>query len=450
MIYDVAIIGGGPVGIAAIRTLAPKGKSIILFEGNKLGGTCLNEGCMPTKALLHSAHVFEALNEANKAGVEIGGAAKANYNIINQRKNQIIQALGMGATQGLEASGANIVYEMAQIDGENEDGTIRIKAGNQFYNAKDVILGAGSTSAIPPIKGIETAEYITSREILELTEAPKSLTVIGGGVLGLEFASLFAILGTKVDLVEMSPEILPTMDAEYAAIVRQQYEGKGIRFHLGAKAEQVNGKEIIISKNGVQTTLSNELLLMAVGRKPATDKLNLSSLNIETNRNAIVVDAQMKTSHPHVYACGDVIGGSMLAHTAMHEARVAAHTIMGISDSINYDSIPAVVYTNPEIASVGATEATLKNKGIAYNISNAAFAQAGRYVLENDFQTPGAVKVLTDKESGKIVGIHLIGNPASELIAIGTMAVAEGYTIAKMQQFVFPHPTVAAVFQNLA
>ncbi len=449
MIYDVAIIGGGPVGIAAIRGLTPQGKSLVVFEKSKLGGVCLNEGCMPTKALLHSANVYDTVKTANKVGVKTSGDLTFNYAEISQRKSQIIQALGMGLSQGLGASGATIINEFAHIDGENADGTIRIKAGDKVYNAKDVIIGAGSTSAIPPIKGIESAEYITSREILDLTEAPKSLTVIGGGVLGLEFASLFATLGTKVDLVEMATEILPTMDREFAGMIRQQYEQKGITFHLAAKAEKIDGKTITISKDGKEEVLANDLLLLAVGRKPATDKLNLESLNIKMNRAAIAVNEQMQTSHPHVYACGDAIGGSMLAHTAMHEARVAASTILGMEDSLNYNSIPAVVYTNPEIASVGATEEQLKAQNIAYKVTKAPFAQAGRYILDNDFETPGFIKVLVSAENEAILGIHMIGNPSSEIISIGAMAIAEGYTLAKMQKFVFPHPTVVAIFQNL-
>lgn len=449
MIYDVAIIGGGPVGIAAIRNLAPRGKSIVVFEGNKLGGVCLNEGCMPTKALLHSANVFETVNGANTVGVKVAQPAGFSYETISQRKSQIVQALNMGVTQNLGATGANIVYEYAQIDGENADGTIRIKAGNEVYNAKDVVIGAGSESIVPPIPGLTDKNYMTSRELLDLTEAPKSLTVIGGGVLGLEFASLFATLGSKVDLVEMASEILPTMDQEFASILRQVYENKGITFHLNTKAEKIEGNTLTISKAGKQSTISNEKLLLAVGRKPSTDRLNLGALDIKMDRAAIVVNDKMQTSHPHVYACGDSIGGSMLAHTAMHESRVATNTILGIEDNLNYNSIPAVVYTNPEIAMVGATEEVLKAKNIKYRVSKAPLAQAGRYILDNSFETPGFVKVLISEEDQKILGIHILGNPSSEIIAVGTIAIAEGYTLAKMQQFVFPHPTVVAIFQNI-
>ncbi|MGL5261003.1 MAG: dihydrolipoyl dehydrogenase [Bacteroides sp.] len=447
MIFDVAIIGGGPVGLAAIQTLAPSGMKIVVFEKNKVGGTCLNEGCMPTKSLLHSASVFANTQTAKEFGVH-AEQATFNYKEVVARKDQMIAALLNGSEQKVKMSGVTLVQAEATLDGESKDGLIQIQANNERYQAKKLIIGSGSENFVPPIPGLKEAEYISSREALQLQEVPKTLTVIGGGVLGMEFASLFSTFGAKVDLIEMSEEILPSFDPELAAELRKYYATRGITFHTGAKAEKVDGKTITVSKAGKTYTLTNELILLAVGRKPATESLGLESLGIKMDRSAIVVNEQMRSSHPNVYACGDSIGGSMLAHTGLQEGAVAAMSILGMPAKLNYKTIPAAVYTSPELASVGYQEKELIAEHIPYEVVKAPMAASGRFILDNTLDTPGIFKALIHKESKVILGIHILGNPASELIAIGGMAIAQNMTVDQLRSNVFPHPTASAIFSH--
>ena len=447
MIYDVAIIGGGPVGLSAVGNLAPEGKSIVMFEKNRTGGVCLNEGCMPTKALLHSANVLDTVQNANKFGIHIEGKVNFNYKEVAQRKNQLIEALYAGSSKNMKTAGIELINEKAHLYGENSDGTVQIKAGDKIYTAKNVILASGSENFVPPIPGLDETAYISSREALQLEEAPKSLTVIGGGVLGVEFGTLFAKFGTKVDLIEMADEILPSMDKEFAGMLREYYAKQGINFHLQARAKSVKDGVVTIEKEGKEINIDNEQILLAVGRRPSINKLNLASLGIKSVNGAIVVDNRMKTSHPNVYAAGDLIGGSMLAHTGLHEGTVAAQAILGNLHKLNYNAIPGVIYTNPELAAVGATEEKLKADGIEYDKIVAPLAMSGRYVLDNDFETPGMLKVLVDKKR-HILGVHILGNPASELIAIGAIAIAKDMTADELKSIVFPHPTVSGIFSS--
>lgn len=445
MIYDVAIIGGGPVGLAAVNVLAPTGQKIIMFEKNKLGGTCLNEGCMPTKSLLHSANTFSTVQTASQYGVEIS-QFKANYQHMATRKNKLIAMLQEGTSQKINQSGITLISSEATLSGENNDGSINILANKEVFKAKKVIIGTGSDNFVPPIPGLETTSYMSSREILQLTDTPKSLTVIGGGVLGVEFASLFATLGVQVDLIEMNSEILPNMDKELAGMVRSYYENKGIKFHLGAKASKAENKTIWVQKNEKEYAITNEAILLAVGRKPSIDSLNLESLNIKTERGAILVNKQMQTSHPNVYASGDSIGGSMLAHTALQEGAVAAMSILGQNHQVNYQAIPNVVYTNPELASVGYNEENLVKENIPFYTVKAPLAASGRFLLDNTMDTPNLFKALIHKETQKVLGVHILGNPASEIIAIAGIAIQKDMTVNELKSMVFPHPTVSAIF----
>lgn len=445
MIYDVAIIGGGPVGLAAVNVLAPTGQKIIMFEKSRLGGTCLNEGCMPTKALLHSANVLSTVQTAPQFGVEVN-QVQAQYQQIAARKSQLIAMLQQGTSQKIDQSGITLISAEAQLAGEDSEGVIQLTANGETYKAKKVIIGAGSENFVPPIPGLDSTTYMSSREVLELEEAPKSLTVIGGGVLGMEFASLFATLGVPVDLIEMSAEILPNMDRELAGMVRSYYEGKGIKFHLGAKAQKAEEKTIWVSKEGKEYAVTNDAILLAVGRKPATEKLNLKSLNIKTERGAIVVNESMQTSHPHVYASGDSIGGSMLAHTALQEGAVAAMSILGHKHQVNYQAIPSVVYTNPELAGVGYSEEALVKENIPFHTVKAPLAASGRFFLDNTMDTPNLFKAFVHKETQEVLGVHILGNPSSELIAIAGIAIQKKMTVNELKSMVFPHPTVSAIF----
>jgi len=445
MKYDLAIIGGGPAGYNAAEKAAANGLKTILFEKNLIGGVCLNEGCIPTKTLLYSAKILDNAKSASKYGILIDTEPAFDLDKMFSRKNKTVKKLTAGVKMKLTANGVEIVQGTASLLGE-EDGIIRIACGEEVYLATYILLGTGSETVIPPIKGLSEVDFWTSKEALELTSLPKSLAIIGGGVIGMEFASFFNSLGVTVTVIEMMPEILGAMDKETSKMLRAEYAKKGIVFYLDAKVIEVNSNQVVVEKNGKITTIETEKILVSVGRKPVTGGIGLEKLNIEPRKNAVVVNEYMQTSHPQVYACGDITGFSMLAHTAIREGEVAVNHLLGIDDRMSYQAIPAVVYSNPEIAGVGKTEEELMASGTNYRVMKLPMAYSGRFMAENELGS-GLCKLLTDEEE-HIIGCHIIGNPASELIVIVGMAIEKNFTVEEFKKFVFPHPTVGEIIHE--
>lgn len=445
MKYDLAIIGGGPAGYNAAEKAAANGLKTILFEKNLIGGVCLNEGCIPTKTLLYSAKILDNAKSASKYGILIDTEPAFDLDKMFSRKNKTVKKLTAGVKMKLTANGVEIVQGTASLLGE-EDGIIRIACGEEVYLATYILLGTGSETVIPPIKGLSEVDFWTSKEALELTSLPKSLAIIGGGVIGMEFASFFNSLGVTVTVIEMMPEILGAMDKETSKMLRAEYAKKGIVFYLDAKVIEVNSNQVIVEKNGKITTIETEKILVSVGRKPMTGGIGLEKLNIELRKNAVVVNEYMQTSHPQVYACGDITGFSMLAHTAIREGEVAVNHLLGTDDWMSYKAIPAVVYSNPEIAGVGKTEEELMASGTNYRVMKLPMAYSGRFMAENELGS-GLCKLLTDEEE-HIIGCHIIGNPASELIVIVGMAIEKNFTVEEFKKFVFPHPTVGEIIHE--
>lgn len=352
MNYDIAIIGGGPAGYTAAERAAEGGLKTVLFEKNAIGGVCLNEGCIPTKTLLYSAKILDSFKTSSKYGISPEGTPSFDMDKIIRRKNRTVKKLTSGVKMRLTSSGITIVEGTAILNGET-DGMIRIQCGNALFTVKNVLLCTGSETVIPPIKGLSDTDYWTSREALDSKELPKELAIIGGGVIGIEFASFFTSMGVKVKVIEMMPEILGAMDKEASAMLRSEYAKKGVEFHLNTKVTEVNPKEVIVEKDGKTNAISTDKILVSVGRRAITKNLGLESLSIETDRRGVRVNEYMQTSHPHVYAAGDITGFSQLAHTAYREGEVAVNHILGNEERMDYRAIPAVVYTNPEVAGVG-------------------------------------------------------------------------------------------------
>jgi dihydrolipoamide dehydrogenase len=299
---------------------------------------------------------------------------------------------------------------------------------------------------LPPIPGLSEIDFLTSREALNLKETPQSLLIIGGGVIGIEFASFYNTLGTKVIIVEMLDEILGGMDKELSGMLRNEYAKKGIEFHLNTKVISVNGNTITIEKDGEKIALQAEKVLVSTGRRPITQGFGLENLHLEMFRSGIKVNEYMQTSIPNIYACGDVTGFSLLAHTAVREAEIAIERILGKSEKMDYKAIPGVVYTNPEIAGVGATEESLQAQNIPYTKKMLPLSYSGRFVAENEMGT-GVCKILT-AEDNTILGVHILGNPASEIIVIAGIAIAKGMKAKELQSMVFPHPTVGEIIKE--
>lgn len=445
MEYDIAIIGGGPAGYNAAEKAAINGLKTVLFEKNAIGGVCLNEGCIPTKTLLYSAKLLDNMKGASKYGILEGEQAGFDLGKIISRKDKVVKKLTGGVKMKLTSSGVEIVEGVATLLREKSD-KIRISCNEVEYVVKYVLVCTGSDTIIPPIKGLADVAYWTSKEALEIKELPKSLVIIGGGVIGIEFASFFNSMGVKVTVIEMMPEILGAMDKETSAMLRKEYAKKGIDFHLNTKVTEVSPEGVTIEKDSKTSIINADRILLSVGRKANTDKVGLSNLSVEILRNGVKVNEYMQTSHPRVYACGDITGYSMLAHTAIRESDVAVNHILGIDDPMSYKAIPGVVYTNPEIAGIGKTEEELKAAGTYYQVLKLPMAYSGRFVAENELGN-GLCKLIIDEEA-KIIGCHMLGNPASELITIAGMAIEQELTVDDFRKVVFPHPTVSEIIHE--
>ena len=445
MKYQVIIIGGGPAGYTAAEAAGKAGLSVLLFEKQNLGGVCLNEGCIPTKTLLYSAKTYDGAKHASKYAVTVPEVFFDLPKII-ARKSKVVRKLVLGVKSKLTSNNVTIISGEATILHKNT-----VRCGEETYECDNLILCTGSETFIPPIPGIDSVNYWTHREALDNKELPASLAIVGGGVIGMEFASFFNSLGVKVTVIEMMDEILGGMDKELSALLRADYAKRGIQFLLSTKvvslAQTEEGAVVSYENAEGAGSVIAEKLLMSVGRRPVTKGFGLENLNLQrTERGSIVVNGQMESSLPGVYVCGDLTGFSLLAHTAVREAEVAVHAILGKEDRMSYAAIPGVVYTNPEIAGVGQTEESLTAKGIAYRAVKLPMAYSGRFVAENE-GVNGVCKVLLG-EDDTILGAHVLGNPASEIITLAGMAVEMKLKAAEWKKIVFPHPTVAEIFRE--
>ena len=449
MIYDLAIIGGGPAGYTAAELAGKAGLKTILFEKNNLGGVCLNEGCIPTKTLLYSAKVFQSAKDSAKYGISCDNITIDLSKIIG-RKNKVVRKLVAGIRAKMNESGVEVVSGEAVIqlpnDVENVKNELLIACNGQFYTAGKLLLCTGSETIIPPIPGLIETGFWTHREALDNKDIPESLLIIGGGVIGIEFASFFNALGSKVIVVEWLSEILPVMDKSLSGFLRNELSKKGIEFHTGAKVVAVNNHEIEIEKNGEKQNLVASKILLSIGRKPILTGFGLENLALEMNNNGLKVNEYMQTSLPNVYACGDITGFSLLAHTAIREAEVAIGHLLGKNEKMSYNAIPGIIYTNPEIAGVGKTEEVLQVEGIPYTVKQLPLTYSGRFVAENE-QGNGICKIIEGTD-GTILGVHIAGNPASELIVIAGMAMETGMKADELKAVIFPHPTVGEIIKE--
>ncbi len=453
--FDLAIIGGGPGGYVAAERAGAAGLSVILFEKRELGGVCLNEGCIPTKTLLYSAKVLDYAHHADKYGVEVADAS-LDFAKVFKRKEKVVKKLVGGVKLKMKNASVEVVKEEAVIRGRSEEG-FEIVSGESAYIARNLLICTGSEASVPPIPGLREGlggVVVTNREILSLEEQPQEVVVIGGGVIGMEFASFFNSIGTKVTVVEMLPKILGPLDDEISAMLQAQYAKKGVEFHLSCKVVAVEGNEVVYEDpDGNTCRAAGDRILVSVGRRASIQGIGLETIGVELALNpvgrpyGIKVDDHMRTNVPGVYAAGDVTGFSMLAHTASREAEVAVNDILGKTDRMRYDAIPGVVYTNPEVAGVGVTEAEAEKKGLDCVVLKLPMAYAGRFVAENE-RGEGLCKVIAGREDHKVMGVHMLGNPCSEMIYGACIAIEQGLTVEQLKEVVFPHPTVSEILRE--
>jgi len=447
MKYDLAIIGGGPAGYVAAERAGEKGLSVVLFEKKELGGVCLNEGCIPTKTLLYSAKVYDTSLTSSKYGIS-NTETSFDFQAIMKRKDKVVKKLVGGVGAKMKHNKVNVIKESAVILKRDADG-ITIEAGNDKILAANLLISTGSEAFVPPIPGLDLSSdnVLTSREILQMNELPKSLIIIGGGVIGMEFASFYTSMGVEVTVIEMLGKILGEMDEELSAELQSIFEKKGVKIHLLSKVVEVNDKKVVFEKNGKKEEVEAEKILVSVGRKPVIEGFGLEALGVETFRGGIKVDSKMATNVPNVFAAGDVTGFSLLAHTAYREAEVVVNNLTERKDTMRYNAIPSVVYTNPEFSGVGHTEKTASNAGLKFKTVKLPMAYAGRFIAENEGGS-GSCKVLVGEKYGEILGVHMLGNPSSEMIYGACMAIENEMTLEEMEEVIFPHPTVSEIFRE--
>ena len=454
--YDLMIIGGGPGGYVTAERAGADGLKVVLFERKSLGGVCLNEGCIPTKTLLYSAKVYNYAKTGDHYGVYVSDPT-FKYDEIVARKNKVVKKLVGGVKAAMKGNKVEVVAENAASEGRDKGG-IKVEAGGNEYVAKNLLICTGSEAAVPPFPGLKEAgeRIVTNREILAMTEMPESLVVIGGGVIGMEFAAFFSTLGTKVTVVEMLPKILGPLDDEISEMLQKTYEKRGVEFCLRCKVTGIEGDTVVYEDpEGKVCRVSGDKILVSVGRRANLQGFGLENIGVELALNpagrpyGIKVDEKMRTNVPGVYAAGDVTGFSMLAHTASREGEVAVNNILGKEDRMRYNAIPGVVYTNPEVAGAGLTETEAKAKGIDYKVVKLPMAYSGRFVAENE-RGDGICKIIVGSRFHEVLGVHMLGNPCSEIIHSACLAIEAEMTLEQLQEIVFPHPTVSEILKETA
>lgn len=423
------IIGGGPGGYETAVEAAKRGLEVTLISEGPLGGTCLNEGCIPTKTFCHYAELIE---QNLKAGLD----CKPSLAAAAERKQAVVEQLRSGIDMLLK--NVQVVRGRAEFKDSKT-----VLCNGQEYTADKIIIATGSVSASLPIQGAESC--LTSKEILDLTEVPESLCVIGGGVIGLEFASIFRCFGTEVTVLEFCPNILPRFDVDLAKRLKQSLSKRGINIEVQAQVTRIDGNTVTYIKKDKEFTVKADKILMAVGRRPNVEGLNLEAAGVDYTRKGIMVNDRFETSVPGIYAIGDVTGGIMLAHAATYQGLHALNGICGQQDSIRLDLIPAAVFTMPEVATVGLTEEQCKEQNLEIRCLKSFYRANGKAVSMDE--TDGYCKVILDND-GKVLGAHIMGAHSSDLIHEIATAMNIGATLDKLQSVIHAHPTLSEVIQS--
>ena len=449
MLYDLIVLGGGPGGYLAAERAGHAGLKTLLIEKRSVGGVCLNEGCVPSKALLYSAKVYDYAKHGDHYGVTCENV-KFDHAFAMKRKDKVVSTLVGGIKAGLKANKVTLVEGEGMIMGRDAEGFI-LKVGNDEYKGAKLLIATGSMPVVPPIpgvkEGLESGMIMTNREILSIPAIPENLVIIGGGVIGLEMASYFNSVGSKVTVVEMMPKIAGATDAEISNILLKSYQDKGVDFRLGCKVVEVTKDAVKYEKDGKVESVKADKVLLSIGRRPVTQGIGLENIGVATERGAIITDRYSKTNVAGVYAAGDVNGKMMLAHVAYREAEVAINNILGKKDIMRYDAVPSVIYTNPEVGCVGETEESAKAKGIDVEVANITMNYSGRYVAENE-GGKGICKVIVDKKYKRLIGAHMIGNYASEIIYGAGIMIETEMRVDDIKEIIFPHPTVCEILRE--
>ena len=439
---DLIIIGAGPGGYETALAAARRGMSVTLFNGDRLGGTCLNEGCIPTKCLCRNSEIVASFKEGEKFGID-DFTFSVDYGRILERKNSVVDTLREGVASLLKSAKVNVVNAMASF----RDASTVVAEGEE-YTADNIIIATGSVSKSLPIPGHDLECVMDSTRILSMEYVPVSLTIIGGGVIGMEFASIFNALGSQVTVIEFMKQILPPFDSDIAKRLKQTLSKKGIKIITGAAAKKIEQNadyEICVtyeSKGKEETVVSSDLL-MAVGRAPRLESLNLEATGVEFSPRGIVVDDNMRTSVPHIFAIGDVNARMMLAHVASFQGLRALNVIQGKQDNIRFDIVPSAVFVVPECGMVGMTEDQAKAAGIEIMVGQSFFRANGKALSMGE--PDGLCKLIFRKEDGVLIGAHIMGVEAADLAQQCADLMNRAATLHDMEDIIFGHPTVSEV-----
>ncbi len=448
-LFDLLVVGGGPGGYLCAERAAQGGMKVALFEKRALGGTCLNEGCIPTKTLLNSSKMYRHATESEAYGVTASGVTYDHAKVV-ARKNNVVKTLVAGVGATMSANKVTVITGDAVISGRTDDG-FAVTANGTTYNGRRLAIASGSETVVPPVPGLKeglaAGFVVTNREVLDLTELPKELVVIGGGVIGLEMAYYFASVGVKVTVIEMMPKIAGATDPEICKVLSDAFEKRGMVFKLSSKVLEVKASSVVYEENGEKKEIACDKVLLSAGRRPATAGIGLETLGLQMDRAAIVTDRHMCTTVQNVYAVGDCNGKSMLAHTAYREAEVAVNHMLGKNDEMRYDVIPAVIYTDPEVASIGHSAEGAEKLGMNVKEVKLPMSYAGRYLAETN-GGKGFIKLVVDTDRNRLVGCHMVGSYASEIIMTATMMVDTELNPERLKKLVFPHPTVAEIIRE--
>ncbi len=448
--YDLIVLGGGPGGYLAAERAGHAGLKTLVIEKREFGGVCLNEGCVPSKTFLNSAKVLDYANHASAYGVSVEGKTSIDQAFVVERKNGVVKMLVGGVKATLKRNKVAMKNAEAFIESKTNEGFV-IKAGEEKFLAKRLIVATGSMPVVPPITGLKdqiaTGLVMTNREVLELKEIPNTLVVIGGGVIGLEMASYFSSVGSKVIVVEMLDKIAGPTEKEISLVLQKSLEKKGVIFNLGCKVTAIEKDGVVFERNGKAEKVNADKILLSIGRRAVTQGIGLENIGVNIERGAIVTDDAMRTNVANVYAVGDVNGKVMLAHTAYREAEVAINNILGKKDFMRYNVIPSVIYTNPEVGSVGETIESAKAKGLDVKEVSIPLTYSGRYIAENT-ALDGICKIVVNNKTNTLIGAHVIGSYAGEFIVAVSAMIDLEVDIENIKKLVFPHPTVCEIVRE--
>ena len=437
--FDLTILGGGPAGYLAAERAGARGKRVLLVEKEHLGGVCLNSGCIPTKTLLHSAKLFHGALHSEQFGVMMD---KPRYDLGKAMawKRKVIETLRRGIDYQMKRHKVTVLQGSGSIKDRN---TLEVEG--KRYRGSELFIATGSSPMRLPIPGGELSHVLTSKEILDISELPGSLVVIGGGIIGLEFASYFRLLGVPVTVIELLPEIVAVLDPDIGALLRKSMPD--VTFHLNSRVESIGEDSVTFLKAGKRESIKADMVLLSVGRKPNTEGLGLEEAGVAYDRTGVRVNERMQTNVPGVYAVGDVNGKSLLAHSAYRMAEVAVRTSAGEADRMRYNAVPWVVYSYPEAAGVGLSESGAREQGREIGVATLPLRVNGRFVAEHGNE-PGFCKVIVDSGTRVLLGVQMVGASSSEIIYGAAAMIEAELRVQDIREIIFPHPTVSEVIRD--